>query len=391
MGATDLKLRDSGALSGGVGLKALSCRLIFTAGRFEDKAQAGMTAVVDSRVFSPRAARRHAQRYSGYKRAGALHCEDTAQQRRSRTIGCLARSAAARARAPCSRDYVLGLGPAIVEEHAVLPVARCRTGEAAIEKKLRVQIMSDLHLGYPGARGFPPLAPGADLVMIGGDTCEGLRLAVRLMRDAYPATEIVAVAGTHEFYRSTHSEELEAARDYARQLGVHLLENRTVTFGKLRVIGATLWTDYSLFGESLRLPAMRTASETMRDHRRIKWERNPWKRFRPQEARMLHLRSRAYIEAELARPHDGPTVVLTHHAAVVEAVAPQLRGRVIAAAYASDLGSMIDRYQPDYWISGHTHFPMDLCRGRTRLISNPCGYGDELSSFDPASIIEVDA
>jgi hypothetical protein len=34
---------------------------------------------------------------------------------------------------------------------------------------------------------------------------------------------------------------------------------------------------------------------------------------------------------------------------------------------------------------------MDLCRGRTRLISNPCGYGDELSSFDPAFIIEVDA
>jgi predicted phosphodiesterase len=391
MGATDLKTRDNGAANGGVGLKALSCCLTFTAGRFEDKAQAGVATFIGSQVFSPRAARRHPRRCSGHKRAGAVYCEDPAQQRCSRAIACLAGSAAARARAPCSRDCVLGLGPVIVEEPAVLPVAHCRPGEAAIEEKLRVQIMSDLHLGYPGARGFPPLAPGADLVMIGGDTCEGLRLAVRLMRDAYPATEIVAVAGNHEFYRSTHSEELEAARDDARQLGVHLLENRTVTFGKLRVIGATLWTDYSLFGESLRLPAMRTASETMRDHRRIKWGRNPWKRFRPQEARMLHLRSRAYIEAELARPHDGPTVVLTHHAAVFEAVEPQLRDRMIAAAYASDLGSMIDRYQPDYWISGHTHVPMDFRRGRTRLISNPFGYGHELSSFNPAFIIEVEA
>ena len=391
MGATDLKLRDNGAGNGDVGLKALSCRLIFTAGRFEDKAQAGVAAFVGSRVFSPLAGRRHPRGYSGHKRAGAVYCEDTAQQRCSCAIACLARNAAACARAPCSRDCVLGLGPVTVEEPAVLPVAHCRPGEAAIEKKLKVQIKSDLHLGYPGARGFPPLAPGADLVMIGGDTCEGLRLAVRLMRDAYPATEIVAVAGNHEFYRTTYCEELDAARECARELGVHLLENQTVTFGKLRVIGATLWTDYDLFGESLRQPAMRAASETMRDHRRIKWERSPWKRFRPQEARMLHLRSRAYIEAELAKPHDGPTVVLTHHAAVVEAVAPWLRGRVIAAAYASDLGSTIDRYQPDYWISGHTHFPMDLCRGRTRLISNPCGYGDELSSFDPAFIIEVDA
>jgi hypothetical protein len=75
MGATDLKLRDNGAGNGGVGLKALSCRLIFTAGRFDDKAQAGVAAVVGSRVFSPRAARRHPRGYSGHKRAGAV-CPD---------------------------------------------------------------------------------------------------------------------------------------------------------------------------------------------------------------------------------------------------------------------------------------------------------------------------
>src|SRR5258708_3769488 len=105
---------------------------------------------------------------------------------------------------------------------------------------------------------------------------------------------------------------------------------------------------------------MRAASETVRARRRIKWERSPWKRFRPQEARMLHLRSRVSIEAELAKPHDGPTVVLTHHAPVVEAVEPQLRGRLVAAAYASDLGSTIDRYQPDYWISGPPALPQGL-------------------------------
>jgi predicted phosphodiesterase len=255
----------------------------------------------------------------------------------------------------------------------------------------KAQIMSDVHLDFPGARGFPPVAGDAELILIAGDTCQGLVRAVEAMRAAYPRTEITAVAGNHEFYGRTFGEELQAGRERARELGVHLLENGTLVFGRLCIIGATLWTDYSLFGESLRLPAMRVASEAMRDHRRTKWERDPWKRFRPQEARMLHLRSRAYIETELAKPHDGPTVVLTHHAPVVEAVEPQLRGRLVAAAYASDLGSTIDRYQPDYWISGHTHVPMDLCRGRTRLISNPCGYGDELSSFDPAFIIEVDA
>jgi hypothetical protein len=195
----------------------------------------------------------------------------------------------------------------------------------------------------------------------------------------------------NDLARRSYRDELDIARECARDLGVHLLENQTVTFGKLRVIGATLWSDYGIFGEALRLPAMRTVQETMRDHRRIKWQKNPWKRFRPQEAWLLHLRSRAYIEAELANPHDGPTLVLTHHAATPDAVEPQLRNRMIAAAYTSDLRAIIDRRQPDYWVSGHTHFAMDLHRGRTRLISNPRGYGDELTSFDPAFVIEVEA
>jgi Icc-related predicted phosphoesterase len=257
--------------------------------------------------------------------------------------------------------------------------------------KLTIQIMSDLHVGYPGARGFPPLAPGADLVIIAGDTCEGLVFALAKMRAAYPTVEIVTVAGNHEFYHRDYGEELQAARDYAQKLGVRLLENETLTLGSLRVIGATLWTGYDLFGALLVPAAIRTASETMRDHRRVRWQKNPWRRFRPQEARALHLKSRAYIEAELARPNDGPTIVLTHHAASLDAVEPQSRGLMIAAAYASDLHAIIDRYQPDYWISGHTHFAMDLRRGRTRLISNPCGYGNELASFDPTFVVEVDA
>jgi hypothetical protein len=393
MSAIDLKLRDKGASDRGARSKAVSWGLSFTTPGFKDTARARVAAFVGSGFFSaPPAGRCHLRRCSGRKRADTVYSGATPQLRCARAVTCSATGAAARAGATWSRDCALGLGPVTAEEPAFLPVAHCRPGEAGInKKKLRVQIMSDLHIGYPGTHGFPPLAPGADLVMIGGDICEGLRLAVRLMRDAYPATEIVAVAGNHEFYRTEHSEELDAARKCARELGVHLPENQSINVGRLRVIGATLWSDYSLFGESLRQPAMRVASETMRDHRRIKWERDPWKRFRPQEARMLHLRSRAYIEAELAKRHDRPTLVLTHHAAVVEALGPQLRGGMIAAAYASDLGSTIDRYQPEYWISGHTHFPMDHRRRRTRLISNPCGYGDELRFVRSRLTIEVDA
>ncbi|SPP92860.1 metallophosphoesterase [Bradyrhizobium vignae] len=258
--------------------------------------------------------------------------------------------------------------------------------------RLRLQIASDLHIKHPGSRGFPPLARGVDIVLLAGDTCEGLEQAIREMRAAYPHTEIVTVAGNHEFYGGAYFSILEEGRQCARELGVHFLEDGVATFGSLRVIGATGWTDYNLFGPALKPAAMRAAYDTMRDHKRIRWQLNPWQRFRPVEASLLHARSRAFIEAELARtPAGSTTIVITHHAATVEAVAPAFRDKLITAAYASDLLPVIDRYQPDHWVWGHTHFPTDVTRGRTRLISNPAGYGHEVSDFDPSFVIEVDA
>jgi predicted phosphodiesterase len=256
---------------------------------------------------------------------------------------------------------------------------------------MKAQIMSDLHIDYPGARGIPPLAQGAALVIVAGDTCQGLVRAVEALRRAFPDTEIAMVAGNHEYYGFTLLEELEAGRTCARELGVHLLENdTTVVLGNLRIIGATGWTDYELFGAPLRVPAMRAAADVMLDHKRIKWRKQPWQRFRPDEARALHMQSRSYIDIELAKTHDGPSLVLTHHAATIEAVAPQYQRGLISAAYASELLPIVDRHQPEWWVSGHTHMSMNFRRGATRMISNPCGYADENRFFDPLLTIEVD-
>lgn len=255
---------------------------------------------------------------------------------------------------------------------------------------MRVQIFSDAHIDFPGSRGLPPLVPGARLVIAAGDTCEGLVKALNRLRSAYPLpTEIVVVAGNHEFYGSVWSDEIEAGISTARELNIHFLESEVVTVGRLRIIGATLWTDYDLFGERLREAAMVTARDIMRDHRRIKWQKSPWLRFRPIEAQGVHIWSREFIVKTLSIPHDGPTLVVTHHAPCFEAIPRDARDDLISAAYASNLYPIIDRFQPDYWISGHTHVSMDLRRGRTRLISNPIGYADENWRYDPQFSLEI--
>lgn len=250
---------------------------------------------------------------------------------------------------------------------------------------MNVQIMSDLHLDT-GSEGVPPLTAGVDLVAVAGDTCEGVVKAVETLRVGYPDVDIVMVTGNHEYYGYVWHEELEAGRERARELGVHLLECESAFFGRLRVLGATFWTDYSLFGPGLQQAAMRAAYDQMRDHKRIRWNREPWMRFRPQEALSLHRRSRNFFEAELARPHDGPTFLLAHHAMTWEALDPVNERSLLAAAYVSEIPFATEA---DYVLTGHTHRPMDFRRGRTRFVSNPRGYPDEGVRFDPAFVIEI--
>ena len=249
--------------------------------------------------------------------------------------------------------------------------------------------MSDLHVEFYGTAAMPRTVDSADFVIVAGDTCKGLVKAVETLRDAFPRTEVVTVAGNHEYYGSELSAELEAGRVRARQLGVHFLSDDAVTIGTARVVGATLWTDYCLFGAGLREAAMHTARDGLRDHKRITWRKEPWTRFRPEEAAALHRRSRKFLETELAKVHPGPVIVVTHHGMTLEAIAPMNQRSLLSAAYASELLPLVDRHRPTAWIAGHTHHPMRLRRDATRLVSNPRGYPGECSSFDPAFVMEI--
>jgi predicted phosphodiesterase len=256
---------------------------------------------------------------------------------------------------------------------------------------MKFQIMSDLHIRFAGSRGFPPLAPGVDAVLIAGDVCDGLVAAVEAVRHAYPEpTEIFFTPGNHEFYSSKLSfhESLALGREAAARHRVHLLERDVCHFERIRIVGCTMWTSYSLLGEATREAAMRTAAATMSDHRRIKWHRDPWMRFRPFEARLLHLQSRDFVERELAKHHPGPTVCLFHHPVTRDALASDDL-ELIDAAYASDLTSVFESLGCDMVVSGHTHVSLDVTRGGVRYVSNPAGYADENRSFNPALTVEV--
>jgi hypothetical protein len=171
--------------------------------------------------------------------------------------------------------------------------------------------------------------------------------------------------------------------------------NETVVIEGVCFVAATLWTDFNLFGAPEA--AMRVAGAQMNDYRLIRTDGHARPLY-PTDTLARHRFTRDYVDRELARAFAGPTIVVTHHGPYRAAMRRGHEHDIISAAYVSDLSSLIERYQPDVWIYGHTHQSHDTMIGRTRIVQNSKGYGPhpalrlttwENPEFDPRFVIEV--
>ena len=283
---------------------------------------------------------------------------------------------------------------------------------------MKIGIFSDIHKGI-GATKLITVRPDVDVVAVAGDINEGAENSFVTLRAVVPEViPIVFTMGNHEYYRRFLGEELEFARAIAPNFNIRVLENDTAVIGPcggVRFAGASLWTDYRLFGDHNAAGAMHAARSGMNDHRLISWQRDPWQRFRPQEALMLHTRSRAFFAEIAATSFDGvATVFLSHHAPDFRSVAPRYASDILSAAFASNVlgellgettersligadpdidepNSLSDHPRPriDLWIHGHVHNSADYRVGDTRVVCNPHGYGNENPAFNPSLIVEV--
>ncbi|SEK65593.1 metallophosphoesterase [Halomonas daqiaonensis] len=247
---------------------------------------------------------------------------------------------------------------------------------------MRLRVLSDLHLEHADR---PPELPEsrADVVILAGDIhadIQGLSWAA----ERFAGTPIVYVPGNHEFYGTSMPALRRVLAAEAERLGIHLLDNRSLTLGGVRFHGTTLWTDFALYADQPEFdPALTEARALalMPDFRII--EQPEGAMFTPEESRRLHAEALAWLDEELARPFTGPRVVISHHAPLADCIPSCYRGDVLSPAFASHLPQLMGRM--DLWIHGHVHEPVDLETGGTRVIANPGGYPDE---FDPPLFID---
>jgi predicted phosphodiesterase len=254
---------------------------------------------------------------------------------------------------------------------------------------VKFNVLSDLHLSLGS---LAATANDADVVVLAGDLGrprEAIAWASRLGKPA------LYVPGNHEFYGGSLDGTVEELRELCAGTNVRLLDNDEAIVGGVRVLGSTLWSDFRLepAGEK-REAAVREAARLIRDFSRIRVARASDRLFTPADSTALFERNAGWLATMLARPFDGPTVVITHHAPSPRSIHPRFAGSALNACFVSDAEHLLDGNRVRLWIHGHTHDSFDYEVHGTRVVCNPRGYSkdgvNENRAFDPDLVIEVD-
>lgn len=257
---------------------------------------------------------------------------------------------------------------------------------------MRLHIISDLHTEF-GGMPRDHKAPDCDVVILAGDISTGV-VGVMWAARYKPDVPVIYVPGNHEYYGHRryhrHLEKMKEKAAFMRAEGhgvVHVLNNEAVVIDGVRFLGATLWTDFDLFGTPHL--SMMAAQREMNDYDNI--EKVQQVRLRAEDTQSFHLESRFFLTETMREPFDGKTVVVTHHAPSEQSSHPRYRGSPLNPAYASRLESVICNYAPALWVHGHMHDSSDYMVCDTRVVCNPRGYvGHELNpGFDPQLVLEV--
>ncbi len=248
---------------------------------------------------------------------------------------------------------------------------------------MQLYVLSDLHAEFAAFEPDPEALKTADVVVLAGDINNGEDTPI-WAREKFGDKPIVLVIGNHEFYDRHWDRCLMDMRFAAQQAGVHFLENEAIIIDGVDFFGATLWTDFELFGS--KSESITNASRYIADYKAISGC-NPWKTIE------RHRASRTWLAKQLATEPERPRVVVTHHYPSPLSTDPQFADDPESAAFGSDLPPAFFK-GVDLWIHGHTHTSFDYETHGCRVVCNPRGYRlrdstFENPQFDPGLLIDV--
>ncbi len=248
---------------------------------------------------------------------------------------------------------------------------------------MKIQIISDLHNEF----GISNMKfEDIDMLIIAGDLDLGTK-GISWLKEFVKNIPVIYVLGNHEYYRGSYPKTLTRIKSESDGTNIHVLENESIAINGITFHGATLWTDFELFGNPQVYGSI--CQQRMNDYRLIRLD-PAYSKIRSVDTYRIHKESLNWLEKSLSMSDTLFNIVVTHHAPSTQSIPDEFKEDLISSAYASNLESIILKYKPDYWIHGHIHTPMDYKIGETRIICNPHGYiHEKYNGYNPSLVIEM--
>lgn len=248
---------------------------------------------------------------------------------------------------------------------------------------MKIITYSDVHLEF-GHNWHPPTDIDGDVMLLAGDIVSFKHYNPLKFLLKFWNKPVIYISGNHEYYNTNMDVAERVALEWiSRKLpNVHYLKNSAIEIDGVHFYGGTMWTDF----DGGNYQAMRCAQEYMNDYWVIRTDKT--QKLTPEDTLKFHEQYVENLIKWFETDLSGPRVVLSHHAPIPGPTGLNRHGdREIEPAYTSrDMIKIIDKYQPDLWVYGHTHQPNDQTFGKTRIISNPRGYAfrhELCEGFDP--------
>lgn len=277
---------------------------------------------------------------------------------------------------------------------------------------MRIQLFSDLHLERD-PHFYPKIAADTDVVVLAGDIGSyqsGSHLATgdfglerfSPLQPGFPCATVLYIPGNHEFDGLEFDDTYARLRITCERLGITWLDRETVTIGKVRFIGTTLWSDFDALAArepdltkkmQMRGKAFRAANYYLSKNTTLK----SGEPVLAEGIRDMSLACQAWLRAALELPFDGVTVVVTHFAPSLISADPRYGLTPGTAGFCNALDELLPLAQ--VWMHGHLHCANDyVVRGEVdgepwscRVVANPLGYlrKGEQEAFREDLVIEL--
>ncbi len=249
---------------------------------------------------------------------------------------------------------------------------------------MKIISFSDLHLEF-GIDFSVPRDDLADILILAGDiiTFGNYDPLLSLLKNWNKP--VLYVAGNHEYYtKRPMLLENDNFKKWASTNIPHMkfLNNESVSIEGVHFFGGTMWTDFN----QSNIKAMLHAQAGMNDFRLIR-TLDDHTTLTAQNTIHLHDAYKQKLTAWFETPLVGPRVVISHHAPALNRNTQYKDSPLMPAFNSLDMGEIIEHYQPELWVYGHTHECDDQFIGKTRVLSNQLGYKNGLGGFECADFM----